>query len=198
MNYLSQAGLYLIQVVFGFYILLVLLRFLFQLVRADFYNPMSQFMVTLTNPLLKPLRRLIPGVFGIDWAAVVLLVALKLLEIYLIAWLLGFHPWFAGALVLGVADLLKLTIYVFIVAILIRVILTWVNPYGTRHPLGELLYSLTEPLLYPARRLIPSVSGLDLSPIIVFVLLQLTLFLLVQPLQDAGLSIDSRLGFLGR
>jgi YggT family protein len=198
MSYLGQAALYLVQVVFGFFILLVLLRFLFQLARADFYNPMSQFIVSFTNPLLKPLRRVIPGVLGIDWAAVVLLIVLKALEIHLTAWFLGFQPLPAAVLVLALTGLLKLTVYVYIVAILIRAVLSWVNPYGTRHPFGNLLYGLTEPLLYPARRLLPAVSGFDLSPIIVLVLLQLTLFLVVRPIEDLGVSLDPRLLFLAR
>lgn len=186
MTYFNQAGLYLIQLVFGFYILLVLLRLLFQLVRASFYNPISQFIVTLTQPPLQFLRRFIPGLFGIDMAAVVLLLALQILEIYMIAWFQGASPAVGGVAVIAIAQLIEFTVYVFIVAIFIRIILSWVNPYGTRHPFSDLLYSLTEPLLAPARRLIPPIGGLDLSPIAVFVLLQLTLILIVRPLRDFG------------
>ncbi len=186
MTYFNQAGLYLIQLVFGFYILLVLLRLLFQLVRASFYNPLSQFIVKLTQPPLQFLRRFIPGLFGIDMAAVVLLLVLQILEIYVIAWFQGASPGASGVVVLAIAQLIEFTVYVFIVAILVRIILSWVNPYGGRHPVSDLLYSLTEPLLAPARRLIPPISGLDLSPIAVFVLLQLTLILIVRPLRDFG------------
>jgi YggT family protein len=193
MSYFSQAGLYLIQVVFGFYILLVLLRFLFQLARADFYNPVSQFIVTLTQPPLGFLRRIIPGLGGIDLAAVVLLVALQAAELWLIHGLIQGVPInAAGLMVLAIARLLQLTVYVYIVAVLIRVVLSWVNPYGTRHPVGELLNDLTDPLLVPARRLIPPISGLDLSPIAVFVLLQLTLILIVRPLEDVGIALMLR------
>lgn len=192
MTYFSQAGVYLVQVVFGFYTLLVLLRFLFQLVRADFYNPISQFIVAFTNPPLKLLRRFIPGFFGIDFAAVVLLFALKMLEVYLFGWLQGIAPKPIGLLVLATARLLELAVWVFIISIFIRVILSWVNPYGTRNPIGDLLYSLTEPMLAPARRLIPNIGGLDISPIAVFILLQLTLILIVNPLEDVGLSLMLR------
>lgn len=192
MTYLSQAGLYLIQVVFGFYTLLVLLRLLFQLARADFYNPFSQFIVTLTQPPLKILRRFIPGFFGIDFATVVLLLAIKILEMVLVAWLQGVAPNPASVIVLAIADLIQLTIWVYIFSILVRVILSWVNPYGMRNPMADLLYSLTEPMLAPARRLIPPIGGLDLSPIAVLVLLQLTLILIVRPLNDFGLSLMLR------
>ena len=191
--YLSQAGLYLIQVLFGFYILAVMLRLLFQLVRADFYNPFAQFLVALTNPPLLPLRRVIPPAGGIDLASVVLLVALQVIEIYVLAWLQGGRVTVGGVVLLSVARLIELAVWVYIVAILIRVVLSWVNPYGaSRNPIGDLLYSLTEPMLAPARRLIPNLGGLDISPIAVFVLLQLTLSLLVRPLEDAGLGLMVR------
>jgi len=188
-TYFNQAGLYLIQLVFGFYILLVLLRLLFQLVRASFYNPISQFIVTLTQPPLQLLRRFIPGLLGIDMAAVVLLLALQMLEIYMVAWFQGAYPAVGGVAVLAIAQLVEFAIYVFIIGILIRVILSWVNPHGGRNPVGDLLNSLTEPMLAPARRLIPPISGLDLSPIAVFVLLQLTLILIVRPLHDLGAGL---------
>jgi YggT family protein len=191
--YFAQAAIYLIQVVFGFYILIVLLRFLFQLARADFYNPISQFLVTLSNPPLRLLRRLIPGLWGIDLASVVLLIALKTLEIWLIAWIREFSGAFAGIIVLAAAQLFELTIYVYIVTVLIRVVMSWFSPQGMRrHPLSDLLYSLTEPLLRPARRLIPPISGIDFSPIAVFVLLQLTLILMIRPLNDLGVAIMMR------
>ncbi len=177
-SFFAQASVFLIQVLFGFYILAVLLRLLFQMVRADFYNPISQFLVVLTNPPLLPLRRFIPGLFGVDLASVALLLVLKSLELYLVFWIRGFaiHP--VGLIVFATSELLTLSVYVFIVAILIRVIMSWVNPYGLRrHPASDLLHSLTEPLLRPARRLIPPIAGLDLSPIAVLVLLQLAIML---------------------
>jgi len=103
MMYFNQAAFYLVQAVFGFYILLVLLRLLFQLVRADFYNPFSQFIVTLTQPPLKILRRFIPGFFGIDFATVVLLLALQIAEVYLIAWLQGVAARFIGVVAVACA-----------------------------------------------------------------------------------------------
>lgn len=180
--FLVDAGIFLVQVVFGIYILAVLLRFVLQLVRADFYNPISQFVVALTNPPLKPLRRIIPGLFGVDLASIVLLIALQWLELYLIL-LIGSSgagtglPYSAlGLLVAAVIELLRLTIYVFLFAILIRVVLSWVSPYGARgNPAASILNSLTDPLLRPARRLLPPMQGLDLSPIIVMVGLSLLL-----------------------
>ena len=126
--YFLQAGIFLVEVAFGFYLLAVLLRLLFQIARADFYNPIAQFLVVITNPLLLPLRRVIPGFAGIDWASVALLAALKLAELYLIGWMKDFTPAFAGMALVGLAQLLRLAVYVYLVAILVRVVLSWVNP----------------------------------------------------------------------
>ncbi|OGI52008.1 MAG: hypothetical protein A3E57_07810 [Candidatus Muproteobacteria bacterium RIFCSPHIGHO2_12_FULL_60_33] len=173
-SFFTEASVLIVQVVFGLYILAVLLRFLFQLVRADFYNPISQFLVALTNPLLKPLRRIIPGFFGIDLASLVLLLALQLLEVYALSWINGLTPVMLPLVLAAVVTLVRLTLNVYFYAVLLRVILSWFMPYGMRHnPAGDLLVSLTEPLMRPARRLIPAVGGLDLSPIVVLVALQL-------------------------
>ena len=191
--YFAQAGAYLIQVVFGFYILVVLLRFLFQLARADFYNPISQFLVTLSNPPLRPLRRIIPGLWGVDIASVVLLLALQTLELYAIGWIRGAIGNISGMVFVAGVELLRLTVYVYIFTILIRVVMSWFNPYGMRrHPLSDLLFQLTEPLLRPARRMIPPLSGIDFSPIAVFILLELTLILMIGPLNDIGMALLRR------
>jgi YggT family protein len=191
--YFSQASVYLVQVLFGFYILAVLLRLLFQLARADFYNPISQFLVVLTNPPLIWLRRVIPGLWGIDLSSVFLALALKIVELYLISWIQSFAAKPLGVMVVATAELLKLTVYVYIVTILVRVILSWFSPMGLRrHPVTDLLHSLTEPLMRPARRLLPPLGGLDLSPIAVFILLELTLILMIQPIRDLGLVLMVR------
>lgn len=187
-GYLGDAGVFLVDTIFGLYILLVLLRFLFQWVRADFYNPISQFIVTLTNPPLQLIRRLIPGAWGLDLASVVLMLALAVLKVYLLAWMGGAHPVFMGVLVFAVGELLRLAVYVFMVAVIIRVVLSWVGQ-RSYHPVVGLLHSLTEPVMGPARRLLPPIGGLDLSPIIVFIVLGLALRLIVQPILDIGWAL---------
>lgn len=174
-GFFTDATSLIVQVVFGIYLFAVLLRFLLQLARADFYNPISQFLVAFTNPPLLPLRRVIPGFFGIDLASVVLLLALKLLELYLLFTLAGYAASPAGLLLSAAVELVRLTLQVYFFAIIVRVLLSWFNPYGVhRNPAGNLLVSLTEPLLAPARRLIPPLGGgLDLSPVAVLLLLQL-------------------------
>ncbi len=177
-DYLRNPIEFLLSVLFGLYILAVLLRFLLQWVRADFYNPLSQAIVKLTNPTLRPLRRVIPGIGGIDVAALVLALALQLiLAIILIALRGGqFHP--LAILIWSVGELVALTLNIFIFSLIIQAVLSWVNP-GHYNPVSGLLHKLNEPLLRPARRLIPPFSGLDLSPLVVILLLQVAKMLLL-------------------
>ena len=184
-GYFSDAGLFLIDTVLGLYILIVLLRFLFQLTGVDFYNPISQFIVKASNPPLSRLRRVVPGLWGIDFAAVVLLIVLEGARIGITALLIGRPPQLAGVLVLSIAKLVKLAVYVMVFSIFIRALLSWIS-MGRSHPILRLLSSFTEPLMAPARRILPTAGGLDLSPIIVFIVLMLILKLLVQPLLDLG------------
>ncbi len=186
MGYLSQAAVFLIDLIFGLFVLAVLLRFLLQRAGADFYNPISQMLFTVTNPLMKPLRRLAPTFGGIDWAAILLLFLIQGTELVLIAFLgTGHPPALPGLFVLTLAHLLSLVIYVHLFLIIIQVVISWINP-GSYNPLTGLMSQLTEPLLQPARRLIPPSGGFDWSALVVLVCLQLALILLVSPLQDLG------------
>ena len=184
-GYFADTGLFLDDTVLGLYILIVLLRFLFQLVRVDFYNPLSQFIVKASNPPLARLHQLIPNLWGIDLGAIVLLLILEGLRLSVTALMLGHTPRVSGVLILSIGELLKLAVYIVVFSIFVRALLSWVSN-GTRNPMARLLGSFTEPLLAPARRLLPATGGLDLSPIIVFIALMLVLKLLVQPLLDVG------------
>lgn len=183
--YVGNAATFLITTAFGLYILIVMLRFVLQVVRADFYNPVSQFIVKATNPVLRPLRRYVPGAGAIDLASVLVMIVLKYVELSLTAWVVGHSPHFAGLLMLAVAQLLSLLVNVFFFAIIVQVILSWVNP-GNYNPVIALVYSLTEPLLGPARRIIPPMGGLDLSPIVVIVALKLVDLLFIAPIMDTA------------
>ena len=184
-SYLSDAALFLVDTILGIYILLVLLRFLLQLARADFYNPISQFIVRATNPPLVRLRRFIPGLLGIDLAALVLLIAMETLRISLSALLLGHNPKFAGVILLSLGELAKLAAYTVIFSIFIRALLSWFS-HGLQHPITSLLGSFTDPMLRPVQRILPATGGIDLSPLVVFILMMLLLKLAVQPLLDLG------------
>lgn len=187
-SYLTDAGAFLVSTVFDLYILVVLLRFLFQLTRVEYYNPVSQFVVKLTQPPLRYLRRFIPGFGGLDVASLVLMLGLKGLERWLVLGIQGVAAGPAALGVLSVAELLDLVVDVFVVSVLAQVVLSWVSP-GVQNPLATLLRDLNAPLVGPARRLLPPIAGWDLSPIVVLVGLQLVSMLLVAPLRDLGRSL---------
>jgi len=185
-SYLINAGVFLINLLFGLYILAVMLRFLLQTVRADFYNPYSQLLIKVTNPTLKPLRRWIPGYLGVDWPSILLMFLLQAIEICLIALLVsGQTPAMISIPIIIVAQLIEMLIWIYIVIILIQAIISWVQP-GTYSPFTVLLYQLSQPLAKPVRRHIPDAGGIDFSLFIVLILLYLALYLVVAPLQDLG------------
>jgi YggT family protein len=188
-GYFSNAGVFLIDSLFGLYISAVLLRLLFQIVRADFYNPLCQAIVTVTNPVLRPLRRYIPALAGIDSASVLLIVVLQLVNTWLVALVVGVSPKFGGLLVVAVAEIVNKTIWIFMGAVIAQFVLSWVAP-GGYNPVIGVINALSEPLLGPARRILPPLGGrLDLSPMVVMIVLQLLLLLAVAPLRDAGYSL---------
>lgn len=189
-GYVNNAAVFLVDTLFGLYILIVLIRFMLQWLRADFYNPVSQFIVTATNPPLRILRRFIPGMWGIDLASLVLLLGLSMIKTWLLFSMIGHPATFQGLLVYSIGELLQLTIYVFIFTIFVRVVLSWIAPHQGYNPVLRLIYDLTEPLMAPARRLIPPIAALDISPILVFIFLYLTLMLIVQPILDFGLILS--------
>ena len=164
------AFVFLIQTVFGFYILAVMLRFLLQWVRADFYNPLVQFLVRITNPPLLPLRRIVPGYRGLDLAAVVLALVLQLIEVTLLNALSIQPVGVGGLLMLAVLELIKLLINIYLWGVIIQAVLSWFNP-DPYHPAARVLAQLTAPVLRPVQRLLPPISGVDLSPMLVVVAL---------------------------
>jgi len=171
MGVFSEILNYLLQTALGLFLFAVLLRLLLQLARADFYNPLSQFVVRVTNPVLLPLRRLIPSVGRLDTASLVLAVGVQTVAIMAALALMGYRP--ANLLVLPVWSVLgvaSLVVNVFFFAILGLIIFSWIAP-NSYHPALALLHQLTEPVMGPFRRLLPAVGGLDLSPILVFVVI---------------------------
>ncbi|MBT9530243.1 MAG: YggT family protein [Pseudomonas sp.] len=174
MSGLVEALIYIIQTLGSLYLLIVLLRFILQLVRADFYNPLSQFTVKATQPLLKPLRRFIPSIAGLDTASLVLAVLVQLLLMVVTLSLMGFNPVsvIPQLLVWSLIGVTSLFFKVFFFALIVSVILSWVAP-GSHNPGAQLVNQLCEPLLAPFRKLLPNLGGLDLSPIFAFIALNL-------------------------
>jgi len=182
-SYLSNPIIFLLDTVFSFYILAVLLRFLLQWFGGDFYNPISQFLVKITHPPLRFLRRYIPAVGKVDTSSLVLLLSLQMFSDYIVLTLKGMSFSFAALSLLSFSQLISLLINIFVFAVFARALLSWVNP-GTFNAASNLLYSLTEPLLSSCRRMIPDIGGIDLSPLIVLLGLQLAKMLIIPPLQQ--------------
>lgn len=173
----QNIAVFLISTLFSLYIGAVLLRFLLALARADFYNPLSQFLVKITNPVLVPLRRFIPPVGKIDSASLVLAFTLKLIAATLLMSLQGVEAGVGGLLLAVLADLVRTVVWIFMVALIIQAIMSWVgNSYG--NPMGSLLDSLTAPILDPIRKFVPLIGMVDLSPLVAILLLQVVLIAL--------------------
>jgi len=187
-SYFTNPLVFLVQVIFGLYALVVMLRFLLQLMRADFYNPLSQFIVKVTSPVLNPLRKVVPSVGGKDTASLVLAWLVLTIELMLTFLILGQGPQPLMSLLMAVPKLLELVINIFLFSILIQVIISWVSP-GNYNPAIGVIHSLTEPLLGPARRVIPPIGGIDLSPMAVMIGLYLLQMLLIPPVQSLMMSL---------
>ncbi|HIO13949.1 MAG TPA: YggT family protein [Chromatiales bacterium] len=161
-SYYTNPLIFLVDIIFSIYIMMIMLRTVLQWARADFYNPLSQLLVTVTDPALKPLQRIIPASSRIDTAAVVLMLLLQMFSLFLIGNLRGSGVGPFALLIVSFAELISLLLNVFLFSILIQVVLSWINP-GAHNPATSLIYSITEPVLMPARKMLPPMSGLDLS-----------------------------------
>lgn len=190
-SYGGQALIFLLQLAFGLYITAVLLRLILQYARADFFNPLSQLLVQVTQPALRPLRRVLPAVGRLDTAALVLLLTLQVVEILLVGWVVGRIPAVPGAAVLALAELLSSAITLYVVLLVVRVVMSFMNPYsGATNPALDLVYQLTKPILVSLQRLIPPSGMFDWSVLVAFVLLSLARILVVQPLLDLGRALS--------
>ncbi len=171
---LNTALIYVLQTLGSLYLLIVLLRFILQLVRADFYNPLSQFVVKATQPLLRPLRRIVPGFAGLDLASLLLAILVQMLLMLVTLALMGYGVagFLPNVLVWSLIGVTSLFLKVFFFALIVSVILSWVAP-GSYNPGAQLINQICEPLLSPFRRILPNLGGLDISPIFAFIALNL-------------------------
>jgi len=179
---MSQALFFLFDTLIGFFSLLLLTRFLMQLNRVSFANQLGQFIVKMTDWTVKPLRRLIPGLMGWDLASLLPAWWLQCIFLLAVVSLRGVAPESGqtGELALlilwrGAVATLRLVVYLYIGALFVQAVLSWINP---RSPLAYPLHQFNQPLLQPVQRLVPPIASIDLSPLIVIVLLQVVLMLL--------------------
>ncbi len=160
--------IFLFDTLFSIYIAIMLLRFLLQQVGADFYNPISQFVVKVTQPLVKPARTFIPSIKKVDTASLALVLLLIIIKLVILFSIAG-HPLDAKLLLIqSLYDLISLSFDIFIVALFVQAILSWVNP-DPNHPVSSLLRSLTFPILRPIKKHMPSMGGLDLSTLVALI-----------------------------
>lgn len=196
MSTMAEIGIYVIRTLGSLYLMLVLLRFLFQLVRADYYNPISQFIAKATNPLLMPLRKVIPGFFGVDFAALVLALILQWLLIQLVLVLAGYGMLYPlRAIAWAAIGLLSMVLTIYFWCLIISIVVSWIAPFST-NPALVLVRQLVEPVMTPFRKLIPPLGGIDITPIFAFMVLHVLNQYLVPALgRSVGMPMGLVLGF---
>ena len=181
----AQVGLLLINAIAGFFLFVVVLRFMLQAVRADFYNPISQFLVKASNPLLIPLRKIVPGFGGLDMAAIVLILFIQLAAITLSLLAAGYPLPFPNIIIWAALGTVGLFLKLYFWGILVVVISSWLAPQSS-NPALLLIRQLVEPLTSRIRKLLPDMGGLDLSPIIIFLTIQVFEVILNGMARSAG------------
>jgi YggT family protein len=186
----TTAIAFVLETLFGLFILAALVRFWMQAFRAPAGNPIAQFTMALTNWAVKPLRRVIPGVLNLDWASLVVALALEfVLQILLFMLVTGVAPGagvLSALLFLAFVKLVRLSIYIFIVVIIAQAVMSWINPY---HPAAPFFNALSRPFMRPVQRVIPTIGGVDISPIFVLIFLQLLLMLPVTWLETEAVRL---------
>jgi YggT family protein len=182
-SYMTDPVIFIIDSLFSLYILGVLLRFLLQWTGADFYNPISQFLVKATHPPLKLLRRFVPSIGKIDTSSMVLVFGLQMVADFSILLLKGVTISIGALTILSLTQLVSLLINIFIYAVFARAILSWLNP-GMFGAAASILRSLTEPMLDTCRKVIPDLGGIDLSPLAALMLLQVAKMVILPPLHQ--------------
>ena len=191
---LNEIAAFLVETAASLYLVLVVLRGMLQTARADFYNPISQFVFRATNPPLRVLHRVIPGRGRFDPAVLVLAVVVQVIAILTTLLLAGFAlPSPLTLLIWGLIGVAGLIVNAYLVAIIIMIVVSWVAP-GTRHPAVLLTYQITEPVMAPVRSVLPSAGGLDFSPILVFIIINVLQIALRHMATAAGLPLQLVIG----
>jgi YggT family protein len=184
--YFSQAAIFLINVLIDLVYFVILLRFLFQLFRVDIYNPFSQLILKISNPILIPLHKILKNQSNVDCASFLLLMTLKALQLFLLTLIQhGAIPTLFSLLLWPIGTVMSHVLNIFFFSILLISLQSWLNPRNY-NPLTDILIHLTEPLLVPARRFVPPLAGIDLSPLVVVISLKLIDVLIAIPLQHWG------------
>lgn len=188
MPYIQNALSFTIETIVGFYLTISILRFLLPLLQADFRNPLCQLIIAATNPPLNILRRFLPEwrlPHAISLSPIALILIVGMIKTGLLLTLSGYPFNVSGLLVVTLAEVLNTIIWTFIIIILGSAILSWVAPQS-QHPAARLLNNMSNPILSPFRKILPSIRGIDLSPVLALLALNLIQRLLIQPIADLG------------
>ena len=169
---LAHALAFIINAITSLYLLVLLLRFWLPWLRADFRNPLAQGILKLTSPVVIPLRRIVPSIGRLDTATLLFAFILQYLAVLLLLLILGGSDGasFLAIAVTALVKLVNLSVNLFVYAIFVRIILSWIAP-GQINPATAIITTLTEPVLRPFRRLLPPLGGFDISPIFAIILL---------------------------
>ena len=161
----SQIALFLVEAIFTLYIGAVVIRLLLGFARADFYNPLTQFLVKVTNPVLVPMRRFIPSIGKIDTSAVLLAYGLTVIKLSLVFLIHRGAIMFPETLGIAVGELIKTIIWIYIIALILQAIISWIGS-AQGNPVSPLVHSLTNPIVRPIRKVVPMIGMMDLSPMV--------------------------------
>ena len=171
----AQIAVFLVDTVAGFFVFMLLARFHFQWLRVPFRNPVGEFVLATTSWMVAPVRRVVPGLAGLDLPTLLLAWVLQALGLWLQAAILGAEPGALTVAVVALIDLVRYSFYILIFAVIVQAVLSWVNPYT---PLAPAFDALTRPFLRPLRRFVPTVGNVDLTPLVLMVILYVLLIVL--------------------
>lgn len=175
----AQIARYLIDAVFGFFVFMLLTRFHFQWLRVSFRNQIGEFVIATTNWLVLPVRRFVPGLAGLDLPTLILAWLVQVLNLWLQTAISGSEPSVLALAVVAALDLVRYSVYILIFAVIVQFLLSWINPYA---PLASVFNSVVAPFVRPIRQFIPPIANIDLSPAVLFIILQILLI----PLNHLG------------
>ena len=185
MSGINDALLFLISTLFDLYSIILIVRVLLAYAGANYFDPITQFVVRSTDFLVKPLRRFIPNVYRIEISTVLIILAIECLKYFLLSVVTQTNLSLIGIIIVALADMLKLILNTLVYAIILQVILSWVQPNS---PVNFILNKITAPIMRPIQRVCPAVGGFDISPIPAIILLQLLVILIANPLMQFGLG----------
>lgn len=177
MSVLNSSAALIFNALGGLYLLAILLRFLLQIAKADFYNPVSQTVIRLTDPAVKLFRSFIPGYLGIDFSSLILALVVEAAAICVLILLYGGGiPGIRFIVTWAFVGVIYFTINIYYYAIIASIIMSFVTVFSgsvNPHPILRLIWQLTEPVMAPVRKVVPPIGGLDFSPIFIFIIIRL-------------------------